>query len=58
MNVGNQNCFVGVINMNEYSLCFYVIFVIIIECSEVGFDGENYICVGKLNFVDFVGSEW
>lgn len=43
--------------MNEYSSRFYVIFVIIIECSEVGFDGENYIRVGKLNFVDFVGSE-
>ena len=25
--------------------------------SQVGLDGENHICVGKLNLVDLAGSE-
>lgn len=32
--------YVGVINMNFYSLRFYVIFIVIIECSEKYFDGK------------------
>lgn len=57
MILGYKNCFVGVINMNEYSFCFYVIFIIIIECSEKGIDGNMYVRMGKFYFVDFVGLE-
>lgn len=32
--------YVGVINMNFYSFRFYVIFIVIIECSEKYFDGK------------------
>ncbi|XP_077569060.1 kinesin-like protein KIF3B [Stigmatopora nigra] len=57
MNVGNQNRSVGSTNMNEHSSRSHAIFVITVECSEVGVDGENHIRVGKLNLVDLAGSE-
>ncbi|KAG8447252.1 hypothetical protein GDO86_014642 [Hymenochirus boettgeri] len=57
MNVGNQNRSVGSTNMNEHSSRSHAIFMITIECSEVGLDGENHIRVGKLNLVDLAGSE-
>lgn len=57
MNVGNQNRSVGSTNMNEHSSRSHAIFVITIECSELGPDGENHIRVGKLNLVDLAGSE-
>lgn len=57
MNVGNQNRAVGATNMNEHSSRSHAIFVIYIECSEVGPDGETHIRVGKLNLVDLAGSE-
>ncbi|XP_071391266.1 kinesin-like protein KIF3B [Centroberyx affinis] len=57
MNVGNQNRSVGATNMNEHSSRSHAIFVITIECSELGVDGENHIRVGKLNLVDLAGSE-
>ncbi|XP_037101532.1 kinesin-like protein KIF3B [Syngnathus acus] len=57
MNVGNQNRSVGSTNMNEYSSRSHAIFVITVECSELGPDGENHIRVGKLNLVDLAGSE-
>lgn len=57
MNVGNQNRSVGATNMNEHSSRSHAIFVITVECSEVGLDGENHIRVGKLNLVDLAGSE-
>ncbi|XP_066916698.1 kinesin-II 95 kDa subunit-like [Clytia hemisphaerica] len=57
MNVGNQNRAVGSTNMNEHSSRSHAIFVIYIECSEVGPDGETHIRVGKLNMVDLAGSE-
>ncbi|ROL41276.1 Kinesin-like protein KIF3C [Anabarilius grahami] len=57
MNVGNQNRSVGATNMNEHSSRSHAIFVITIECSELGLDGENHIRVGKLNLVDLAGSE-
>ncbi|XP_061112981.1 kinesin-like protein KIF3B isoform X2 [Conger conger] len=57
MNVGNQNRSVGSTNMNEHSSRSHAIFVITIECSELGLDGENHIRVGKLNLVDLAGSE-
>ncbi|XP_042197725.1 kinesin-like protein KIF3B isoform X2 [Callorhinchus milii] len=57
MNVGNQNRSVGSTNMNEHSSRSHAIFVITIECSEIGLDGENHIRVGKLNLVDLAGSE-
>ncbi|XP_041060305.1 kinesin-like protein KIF3B isoform X1 [Carcharodon carcharias] len=57
MNVGNQNRSVGATNMNEHSSRSHAIFVITVECSEIGLDGENHIRVGKLNLVDLAGSE-
>ncbi|XP_069507115.1 kinesin-like protein KIF3B isoform X1 [Ambystoma mexicanum] len=57
MNVGNQNRSVGSTNMNEHSSRSHAIFMITVECSELGLDGENHIRVGKLNLVDLAGSE-
>ncbi|XP_068186921.1 kinesin-like protein KIF3B [Antennarius striatus] len=57
MNVGNKNRSVGATNMNEHSSRSHAIFVIKVECSELGLDGENHIRVGKLNLVDLAGSE-
>uniref|UniRef100_A0A3Q4BQA1 Kinesin-like protein n=1 Tax=Mola mola TaxID=94237 RepID=A0A3Q4BQA1_MOLML len=57
MNVGNQNRSVGATNMNEHSSRSHAIFVITVECSEMGVDRENHIRVGKLNLVDLAGSE-
>ncbi|CAH2303053.1 kinesin KIF3B [Pelobates cultripes] len=57
MNVGNQNRSVGATNMNEHSSRSHAIFMITVECSELGLDGENHIRVGKLNLVDLAGSE-
>lgn len=57
MNVGNQNRSVGATNMNEHSSRSHAIFIITIECSEMGADKENHIRVGKLNLVDLAGSE-
>uniref|UniRef100_A0A8C7Z7P7 Kinesin-like protein n=1 Tax=Oryzias sinensis TaxID=183150 RepID=A0A8C7Z7P7_9TELE len=57
MNIGNQNRSVGATNMNEHSSRSHAIFVITVECSEMGVDEENHIRVGKLNLVDLAGSE-
>lgn len=57
MNVGNQSRAVAATNMNEYSSRSHAIFVVTVECSELGLDGENHIRVGKLNLVDLAGSE-
>ncbi|XP_036405439.1 kinesin-like protein KIF3C isoform X2 [Megalops cyprinoides] len=57
MNVGNQTRSIGFTNMNEHSSRSHAIFVITVECSEMGPDGENHIRVGKLNLVDLAGSE-
>ncbi|XP_034530336.1 kinesin family member 3Cb [Notolabrus celidotus] len=57
MNLGNQSRSVGFTNMNERSSRSHAIFVITVECSEVGPDGEDHIRVGKLNMVDLAGSE-
>ncbi|CAG5116214.1 unnamed protein product, partial [Candidula unifasciata] len=57
MNVGNSNRSVGATNMNEHSSRSHAIFIVTIECSEEGEDGENHIRVGKLNMVDLAGSE-
>lgn len=57
MDRGNQNRSVGATNMNEHSSRSHAIFVITVECSELGEDGENHIRVGKLNLVDLAGSE-
>lgn len=57
MNVGNQNRSVGATNMNEHSSRSHAIFVITVECSELGVDGDNHIRMGKLNLVDLAGSE-
>ncbi|XP_034027992.1 kinesin-like protein KIF3B [Thalassophryne amazonica] len=57
MHIGNQNRSVGATNMNEHSSRSHAIFIINVECSELGVDGENHIRVGKLNLVDLAGSE-
>ncbi|KAK2878501.1 hypothetical protein QQF64_011457 [Cirrhinus molitorella] len=57
MNLGNQSRSVGYTKMNERSSRSHAIFVITIECSEMGIDGEDHIRVGKLNMVDLAGSE-
>ncbi|KIH64435.1 kinesin motor domain protein [Ancylostoma duodenale] len=49
MAVGNANRSVGRTNMNEHSSRSHAIFIITVECSETGPDGENHIRVGRLN---------
>ncbi|VDP74813.1 unnamed protein product [Echinostoma caproni] len=57
MNIGYQNRSVGATNMNEHSSRSHAIFIVTIECSRIGADGEQHIRVGKLNLVDLAGSE-
>ncbi|KAJ0008576.1 hypothetical protein NQD34_015991 [Periophthalmus magnuspinnatus] len=57
MKLGNQSRSVGFTNMNERSSRSHAIFLITVECSELGPDGEDHIRVGKLNMVDLAGSE-
>ncbi|XP_068928112.1 kinesin-like protein KIF3C [Petaurus breviceps papuanus] len=57
MNLGNQARAVGSTHMNEVSSRSHAIFVITVECSERGSDGQEHIRVGKLNLVDLAGSE-
>ncbi|XP_030637448.1 kinesin-like protein KIF3C [Chanos chanos] len=57
MNVGNQTRSIGFTNMNEHSSRSHAIFLITVECSQLGPDGQNHIRVGKLNLVDLAGSE-
>ncbi|MEQ2314469.1 hypothetical protein AMECASPLE_012447 [Ameca splendens] len=57
MNIGNQSRSVGFTNMNERSSRSHAIFLVTVECSERGPDGEDHIRVGKLNMVDLAGSE-
>ncbi|XP_030211624.1 kinesin family member 3Cb [Gadus morhua] len=57
MNMGNQSRAVGFTHMNDRSSRSHAIFVVTVECSEAGPDGEDHIRVGKLNMVDLAGSE-
>ncbi|XP_078730422.1 kinesin-like protein KIF3B isoform X2 [Lampetra fluviatilis] len=57
MNVGGQNRAVGATNMNERSSRSHAIFVVTVESSERGVDGQARIRAGKLNLVDLAGSE-
>ncbi|XP_038822899.1 kinesin-like protein KIF3B [Salvelinus namaycush] len=57
MNIGDESRSVGFTNMNERSSRSHAIFMITVECSEKGTDGEDHIRVGKLNMVDLAGSE-
>lgn len=43
--------------MNVYFSCFYLVFFVIIYMKEIMIDGEEFVKIGKLNLVDFVGSE-
>ncbi|KAF8373365.1 klp-11 [Pristionchus pacificus] len=54
---GNKNRMTAFTNMNERSSRSHAIFIITIECSEMGADGQNHIRVGRLNLVDLAGSE-
>ncbi|CAL1575455.1 unnamed protein product [Knipowitschia caucasica] len=57
MRLGDQSRSVGFTNMNERSSRSHAIFLITVECSETGPDGEDHIRVGRLNMVDLAGSE-
>lgn len=57
MSIGHANRSVGRTNMNEYSSRSHAIFIITIECSELGPDNKDHIKVGRLNLVDLAGSE-
>ncbi|XP_056281762.1 kinesin family member 3Cb isoform X2 [Pseudoliparis swirei] len=57
MDIGTRSRSVGFTNMNERSSRSHAIFLVTVECSEVGPDGEDHIRVGKLNMVDLAGSE-
>ncbi|XP_074598483.1 kinesin-like protein KIF3B [Brevipalpus obovatus] len=57
MTVGNENRAVGATNMNEQSSRSHALFIITIEHSQTGPDGQSHIRVGKLNLVDLAGSE-
>ncbi|VDK79791.1 unnamed protein product, partial [Onchocerca ochengi] len=57
MSVGHANRTVGRTNMNEHSSRSHAIFMVTVECSEPGLDGQNHIRVGRLNLVDLAGSE-
>lgn len=35
----------------------YSVFSVIVYWIDVLFDGEEFVCIGKLNLVDLVGSE-
>uniref|UniRef100_A0A8R1DGN2 Kinesin-like protein n=1 Tax=Caenorhabditis japonica TaxID=281687 RepID=A0A8R1DGN2_CAEJA len=54
---GNAHRSVGRTNMNEHSSRSHAIFMITVECSRIGADGESHITVGRLNLVDLAGSE-
>ncbi|CAA92295.2 Kinesin-like protein [Caenorhabditis elegans] len=54
---GNGHRSVGRTNMNEHSSRSHAIFIITVECSRIGEDGESHITVGRLNLVDLAGSE-
>ncbi|KAF1759547.1 hypothetical protein GCK72_016014 [Caenorhabditis remanei] len=54
---GNTHRSVGRTNMNEHSSRSHAIFIITVECSKIGADGENHVTVGRLNLVDLAGSE-
>lgn len=54
---GNAHRSVGRTNMNEHSSRSHAIFIITVECSRIGSDGESHITVGRLNLVDLAGSE-
>ncbi|VIO87073.1 Uncharacterized protein BM_BM3460 [Brugia malayi] len=57
MLVGHSNRTVGRTNMNEHSSRSHAIFMVTVECSEPGLDGQNHIRVGRLNLIDLAGSE-
>uniref|UniRef100_A0A1I7RLZ6 Kinesin motor domain-containing protein n=1 Tax=Bursaphelenchus xylophilus TaxID=6326 RepID=A0A1I7RLZ6_BURXY len=57
MKLGNENRSVGRTSMNEHSSRSHAIFIITVESSERGIDGNNHIRVGRLNLVDLAGSE-
>ncbi|VDM96246.1 unnamed protein product [Thelazia callipaeda] len=57
ISVGRANRSIGFTNMNERSSRSHAIFMVTVECSELGLDGQNHIRVGRLNLVDLAGSE-
>ena len=57
MNLGNMHRSTGATLMNERSSRSHAIFSILLECSDVGPDGEQRFRGGKLHLVDLAGSE-
>jgi hypothetical protein len=57
LNAGKKNRKTGSTKMNAESSRSHCIFIITVEMSELGPDGQQRIRVGKLNLVDLAGSE-
>ena len=57
METGRKNRHVGETLMNRDSSRSHSIFVITVETSDLGPDGQPHYTVGKLNLVDLAGSE-
>jgi kinesin family protein 3/17 len=57
MQAGKKNRSTGATAMNKNSSRSHSIFSVVVECQGLGIDGEEHICVGKLNLVDLAGSE-
>lgn len=57
LNLLNLTCLLQKLNKHNAGVRSTAIFIITVECSEIGIDGENHIRVGKLNLVDLAGSE-
>ena len=57
MQMGKKNRSVGATLMNQTSSRSHSIFTIVVECMSTGIDGNEHLCMGKLNLVDLAGSE-
>ena len=57
MQQGKKNRSVGETLMNQTSSRSHSIFTIVVECASIGIDGNEHVCMGKLNLVDLAGSE-
>ena len=51
MQAGKKNRSVGSTMMNQTSSRSHSIFTIVVECCDKGLDGNDHICMGKLNLV-------
>ncbi|XP_042328737.1 kinesin-like protein KIF3C [Sceloporus undulatus] len=54
---GNLARAIGATQLNQRSSRSHAIFLVTVECSQAGPDGQEHIRVGKLHLVDLAGSE-